>query len=84
MAKRFDLLAHLLLMAGLAVGGVAFFRSRISSQDQFLVILAMVFFYLAWGLVYHYARRDINKKVYMEYLLIAAIASVAGVLIFML
>lgn len=84
MKRQFDILAHLLLMAALAIGGIAFFRSRISSQDQFLVILAMVFFYLAWGLVYHLGRRDLTKKVYLEYLLISGIASVAGVLIFIL
>lgn len=84
MNKRFDLLAHLLLMAALAVGGVAFFRARFTGNDQFLVIISIVFFYLAWGLVFHYAKRDLTKKLYFEYLLIAAITSVAGVLVFLL
>ena len=84
MRRNFDILAHLLLMAALAVGGLAFLRVRFAAQDQLLVILAIVFFYLAWGLIYHYARRDLSRRVYLEYLLIAAIASVAGVLIFIL
>lgn len=84
MNKRFDILAHLLLMAALAVGGIAYLRSRFTVQDQFLVIIAMIFFYLAWGLVYHYAKRDLTKKLYLEYLIISAIASVSAILVFLL
>lgn len=84
MKKRFDILAHLLLIAALAVGGLAFFRARFTTNDQFLVMISMVFFYLSWGLVYHYAKRDLTKKLYFEYLLIAAIAAVAGILVFLI
>ncbi|OGD86797.1 hypothetical protein A2870_02365 [Candidatus Curtissbacteria bacterium RIFCSPHIGHO2_01_FULL_41_11] len=84
MKRQFDLVAHLLLIAAVAVGMLAILRGRFAGGDQFLVIIAIVFFYLAWGLVYHYAKRDLTKKLYFEYLLIAAITSVAGILVFML
>ncbi len=82
--KQLDLVSHLLLIAGIAVGLVAILRMRYSGQDQFLIILSIVFFYLAWGLVYHYAKRDLAKKLYLEYLIIASICAVAAILVFLL
>lgn len=79
--KNFDKIAHLILIAGFAVGVAAFFREG-PGQNQFLVVMAMTVFYLVWGFTYHHLRGDMSRLLLLEYLAIAAIASVVNVLIF--
>lgn len=81
MRKHRDKIAHLLLIAGFAVGLVAFFSVRLA-QNQFVVVLSMTVFYLVWAFTYHHARRDLTMKLLLEYLTLAAIASVVNILVF--
>ncbi len=74
-------LAHLILVLGLAIAVVAFFRAS-GPDGRFLVVLAATVFYLTWGFLYHHLRRDISAKLLLEYLAIAAIASVVNVIVF--
>lgn len=79
--KHIDKLAHIVLLVGFIVGITAFFKQD-PGQSQFLVVLAMTFFYLVWGFTYHHMRGDVTVRLLLEYLAIAAIASVANVMIF--
>lgn len=80
--KTLDTLAHLLLFLGIIAAAVAFWGLRYQSGVQILVVLGAVTFYVFWAIVYHWARRDLSKKLFLEYLLVAAIACVVGILVF--
>ena len=80
--KHIDIVAHICLLFGLVVGTVAIFRLRYDNVAQFLVILILAAFYLLWGIVYHNLKRDLDRKLLFEYLLIAAIVVVVGLLVF--
>ena len=80
--KHLDILAHVFLFLGLLVGAVAIFRLRFDSFSQFLVILIITFFYLLWGTTYHHIKGEITRKLFVEYLLIALIVTIAGFLVF--
>ncbi len=79
--KHIDKLAHLILIAGFAVGLAAFFKAG-PGQSQFVIVLSMTVFYLVWGFTYHHLRGDVGGRLLLEYLAIAAIASVVNVIIF--
>ncbi len=79
--KHRDQLAHLILIAGFIVGLIAFFQAG-PGQNQFVIVLAMTLYYLVWGFTYHHARGDISATLLLEYLALAAIASVINVIIF--
>lgn len=80
--NRLDTISHIFLIAGVAIGLVAIMRLQYDSVAQFLVILILAFFYLLWGATYHHLKGDISKKLFLEYLIVALIASVAGFLVF--
>ena len=77
-----DILAYILLLLGFGVGSLVFYRLRNVGQEQFLVIIFLVGFYLVWGIIFHSLKKDLDRKLLLEYLVIAAIAAVAGVLVF--
>lgn len=79
--KHRDKIAHLILLVGFIVGLLAFFKVG-PGQSQFLIVLAITVYYLVWGFTYHHSRGDINAALLLEYLAIAAIASVINVIIF--
>ena len=81
--KHLDILAHTFLVLGLAVGAVAIYRLRFDSTSQFLVVLIITLFYLLWGTTYHHIKGEIEKKLFLEYLLIASIALFAAFLVFL-
>lgn len=80
--KVLDTLAHILLFLGVVIAGIAFWGLRYQAGAQLLVILTLVTFYIFWALVYHYTKRDLSKKLFLEYLLVAAICSIVGILVF--
>ncbi|OGD91145.1 hypothetical protein A3D07_02310 [Candidatus Curtissbacteria bacterium RIFCSPHIGHO2_02_FULL_42_15] len=82
--KHLDILAHIFLILGLGVGVVAVYRLRFDSTDQFLVILVITFFYLLWGTTYHHIKGEIEKKLFVEYLLIALIVVICAFLVFVI
>ena len=82
--RHLDILAHIFLILGIAIGAVAIYRLRFDSTSQFLVILIITLFYLLWGTTYHHIKGEISKKLLIEYLLIALIVIIAGVLVFVL
>jgi hypothetical protein len=81
--KYFDLLAHVVLFSGFVVGAVVFFTLRFSVRGQFATIAALSVFYLFWGLTYHLIKNDFSKRLAVEYILVALISLVVGVLIFL-
>jgi len=80
--KHLDILAHVFLVLGLIVGVVAIYRLRFDATSQFLVILIIILFYLLWGTTYHHIKGEISKKLFLDYLLVAAIVTVVGFLVF--
>lgn len=82
--KKIDLLSYSLLLSGIVLGAAAFWDLRYSQNGQLLVIFALVLFYLAWGLVYHFTKGDLSKKLFLEYILIALICCGVGILVFYL
>lgn len=82
--KKLDLFSHILLFLGVLIAAVAFWGLRYQAGAQLLVIFTLVTFYIFWALVYHFTRRDLSKKLFLEYLLVAAICSVVGILVFYL
>lgn len=80
--KVLDTMAHVLLFLGVVVAGIAFWGLRYQAGAQLLVIFTLVVFYVFWALVYHYTKRDLSKKLFLEYLLVAAICSIVGILVF--
>lgn len=79
--KHREKIAHLVLIAGFITGLVSFFNVRLV-QSQFVIVLSMTVFYLVWAFTYHHARRDLTMKLLLEYLALAAIASVVNILVF--
>lgn len=82
MNKKLDQSLHSLLYLGLVVSGFAIWGLRFNPDQQFLVIILAGVFYLLWGLVYHNVKRDLCIKIFLEYLIISAIAALAGILVF--
>lgn len=80
--RRFDILSYTLLALGLVIGASRFFGSLASPTEQFLTIVAVVVYYLLWGLAYHFFKRDLRRRLFLEYLIIAAIGIVVGILVF--
>ena len=80
--KHLDIIAHIFLILGLAVGAVAIYRLRFDATSQFLVVLVIILFYLLWGTTYHHIKGEISKKLLFEYLIIALIAIFTGFLVF--
>ena len=82
MMKHLDILAHVFLILGIAVGAMAIYRLRFDATSQFLVVLIITLFYLLWGTTYHHIKGEISKKLFLEYLLIALIVIIVGFLVF--
>jgi hypothetical protein len=82
--RYLDTLAYLLLFLGIAVAVFAFVGLRYDSEAQLLVIFTLVVFYVFWALIYHFSKKEVSKKLFLEYLLIGAICSVVGILVFYL
>lgn len=80
--RHLDKIAYIFLLCGLLIGFLAIIRLRYDSLSQFLVILLLSLFYLLWGATYHHLKGDITKKLFLEYLLVAAIAATAAFLVF--
>jgi uncharacterized membrane protein YfcA len=83
MNKKIDKLAHLFLYFGYVVGAVAIYMARYNPTRQFFVIILLVAFYVLWGFVYHHAKREASGRLFLEYLLIALIAILAGFFVLM-
>jgi len=77
-----DKLAYAVLFSGFLVGIVAIVFLRYNPTNQFAVIVSFSIFYLLWAVAYHLFRRDLDPKLFLEYLIIASIASVVGFLVF--
>lgn len=83
MNKHLEKLAHLFLYFGYLVGIVAIYLARYNPTRQFLVIVLLVAFYVLWGFVYHHAKREASGRLFLEYLMIALIALLAGFFVLM-
>lgn len=80
--NRLDILAHTALFLGLGAGFVSYFNLRYNPTAQFILILLLDFFYLAWGFFYHREKKDLTNRLILEYLLIWAIVVFVAVLLF--
>lgn len=80
--KYYDGLFYILLLALIVIAGAAYFSFRYNPNLQFMVIASLVGGYVVWGLLFHYFRHDTTLKIYLEYLLIASIVLLCGILVF--
>lgn len=80
--KKFDVLFYSLLALGLVIGASRFFSVSARPTEQFVTIVAVVVYYVLWGLAYHSVKKDLRRRLFLEYLTIAAVGIVAGVLVF--
>jgi hypothetical protein len=80
--KKFDLLAYFLLFLVIAFGGFIFWRASFEPQVRLLVFLVLIGFYLVWGSLYHHIKHNFTGGLFLEYLLVGAIAAVAAILLF--
>lgn len=80
--KRFDTLAYICLYSVLVIGAAIVYKLRFDSMYQFLVILLLCAFYLIWGFAFHNLKKDATSRLYLEYLIISAIAVFAAYLVF--
>lgn len=81
--KKFDLFFYLLLFLGIGIGASRFFAFWAKPSSQFWVIVAIVVYYVIWGLLYHYFKKDLAKKLFLEYITLGAIGIAVGVLVFL-
>ena len=66
--------AHLLALGIIMVSSLwAFLRFEDSPILQLYVVVAAVVAYNAWGLIYHYFRRQLTLELVLEYLLLGAL-----------
>ena len=80
--KKFDLLFYSLLALGLVIGASRFFGSNARPTEQFVTIVAVVVYYVLWGLAYQFIKKDLRRSLFLEYLTIAAVGIVVGILVF--
>ena len=80
--KYLDKVAYAILFSGLIAGVVAIISLKYEPLSQFAVIVAFSIFYLGWAIIFHLLKGDLDLKLFLEYLIIASIASVVGFLVF--
>lgn len=80
--RYLEKLAYTVLFSGLLVGVFAIIALRYNPTNQFAVIVAFSLFYLIWSVIFHLLKRDLSLFLFLEYLMIATIASVVGFLVF--
>lgn len=80
--KQFDTLAYFVLFGGLIIGALGILRVGFDAMRQFWIILMLCLFYLLWGIGYHQHKGDLTRRLFLEYLILVAIATAAGFLVF--
>jgi len=83
MNKTLEGIFHLILYLGFIIGAVAIFIWRFDGERQFMIVLLLVAFYLIWGYSYHSTKRDLCRKLILEYLAISLIGLLAAFVVFM-
>jgi len=70
-------LLHFIVLAAILAGGVtAFMYVAPNSSLQLIIGVITSVAYVFWGLVHHAMKKDLHKKIVVEYILIGAIAIV--------
>lgn len=82
MNKSVEAVAHSILYLGFILGAVAIFIWRFDTNRQFLIVCLLVAFYLIWGYSYHTLKRDISRRLILEYLAISLIGILAAFVVF--
>lgn len=63
------------VLAFILIAGIASFQYvKPDSTAQLMIGIATSVAYVAWGIIHHFIRRDLHKRVVVEYILIGAIA----------
>lgn len=71
-----DLKHYLFLGTILSVGFGAFWFFNYHRMAQIGVTVAMAAAYVLWGLIHHTIKKNLHWRIILEYLLVAAMASV--------
>ena len=73
---RQSVVHFVILIAMLSLGVLTFLFVRPNTTMQLLVGIVTAVAYVLWGFVYHAMRKDLHRKIVVEYLLIGTIAIV--------
>ncbi len=63
----------LVLILGLGLGGLVYFRFDTAAQIAVSVIMA--FFYVLWGIYHHHHDGDLSGKIILEYVSMSALVT---------
>jgi hypothetical protein len=72
--KTQRLLHFIVLIAILAGGVAAFYYASPNGGLQFIIGIITSVAYVLWGLIHHSMRKDLHKKIVVEYVLMGLIA----------
>ena len=68
---------HFLVLVAILAGGIfTFIYVRPNTTLQLFVGIITAVTYVLWGLIHHAIKKDLHRKIMVEYLLIGAIAIV--------
>lgn len=67
------LLYYVFMAFLLSIGVLLGFHTSYNRQLQLLVLVITSVAYVVWGIFHHFLEHDINRKIVIEYLLIAAL-----------
>lgn len=65
---------YISLLAILLVGFLIAYNSS-DKQFQFLIVVLTAFFYVLWGVLHHVINHELNSKIVVEYILMAALGT---------
>lgn len=65
---------YISLLAILLVGFLIAYNSS-DKQFQFLIVVLTAFFYVLWGVLHHVINHELNSKIVVEYVLMAALGT---------
>lgn len=70
---KHNFLRYLILLVILSSGLLFFFLSAHDPRLQLRIITLVLFFYILWGVLYHFLDKTLTILVFFEYLLVAAV-----------
>ncbi len=71
-----NLTSYLILFGGLILGFFFFLFFSYNRQLQLILGIIMSIYYLIWGIIHHWFKKDLTIKVFVEYFLISLIGVV--------
>jgi len=74
---------YLILFLILTAGFLLFRVFNFNRQVQIWLTLTIAFIYLCWGVGYHWLKKELHLRIFLEYLMVAFLAAVMVVFLFL-